>query len=280
MVRSPKISSESQHIPARATQPGFEPIAGPELSPLTHLEFGLVTLAAAHPPLTWETRDREVVFYLLGGACEITVSGGAGALAGTLGSRPDVFGGPPAALFAPAGSRVGLSALQDRTRLAVLSAPPAADRPPSLIESAQTVTRAVGKDSWTRRVTSVVDQRVGSRLLIGETVHASGPWSSYPPHKHDTDLPGREVPMEEVYHFFVQPSAGFGLQMVYTAPDDPHPFERVYRVQDGDTVVIPRGYHPVVAAGGYALAYLWAISGERVDYGAWATDPTHEWLLT
>jgi len=28
------------------------------------------------------------------------------------------------------------------------------------------------------------------------------------------------------------------------------------------------------------LAYLWAISGERVDYGAWATDPTHEWLLT
>jgi len=86
--------------------------------------------------------------------------------------------------------------------------------------------------------------------------------------------------MEEVYHYFVQPSAGFGLQMVYTAPGDPHPFERVYRVQDGDTVVIPRGYHPVVAAGGYALAYLWAISGERVDYGAWATDPAHEWLLT
>src|SRR2546428_8982239 len=159
MVRSPKISSESQHIPARATQPGFEPIAGPELSPLTHLEFGLVTLAAAHPPLTWETRDREAVFYLLGGACEITVSGGAGALAGTLASRPDVFGGPPAALFAPAGSRVGLSALHDGARLAVLSVPPAGDRPPSLISSMQVVTRAVGKDSWTRRVTSVVDQR-------------------------------------------------------------------------------------------------------------------------
>src|SRR2546428_7053041 len=279
MVGSPKISSESQHIPGRATQPGYKPIAGPELSPLTHLEFGLITLAA-HPSLIWETRDREVVFYLLGGACEITVSGGAGALAGTLGSRPDVFGGPPAALFAPAGSRVGLSALQDRTRLAVLSAPPAADRPPSLIVSAQTVTRAAGKDRWTRRVTSVVDQRVGSRLLIGETVHASGPWSSYPPHKHDTDLPGREVPMEEVYHYFVQPSAGFGLQMVYTAPDDPHPFERVYRVQDGDTVVIPRGYHPVVAAGGDRLAVLCRGSGERGDYGAWATDPPHERLLT
>ena len=181
---------------------------------------------------------------------------------------------------APAGSRVGLTALQDGVRLAVLSAPPAADRPPSLITSTQAATRAVGKDSWTRHVTSVIDQRVSSRLLAGETLHAAGPWSSYPPHKHDCDIPGIEVPMEEVYHYFVRPSAGFGLQMVYAAPDDPHPFEHVYRVRDGDTVVIPRGYHPVVAAGGYALAYLWAISGERVDYGAWATDPAHEWLLT
>ena len=255
-------------------------IAGPALSPLTYLEFGLLSLAQGQPSLTWQTREREVAFYLLGGTCEVTVSGGAGALAGTLGPRSNVFDGSPAALFAPAGSRVGLTALQDGVRLAVLSAPPAVDRPPSLITSTQVATRAVGKDSWTRQVTSVIDQRVSSRLLAGETLHAAGPWSSYPPHKHDANLPGREVPMEEVYHYFVQPSAGFGLQIVYTAPGDPHPFEHVYRVRDGDTVVIPRGYHPVVAAGGYALAYLWAISGERVDYGAWATDPAHEWLLT
>lgn len=280
MVGSAKISPESQHIPAGISQPGYHLIAGPARSPLTYLEFGLATLAHGHPPLTWNTRDREVAFYLLGGACEVTVSGGAGALAGMLGPRPDVFDGPPAALFAPAGSRVDLSALRDGARLAVLSAPPTADRPPALIAAAQVITRTVGKDSWMRRVTSVIDQRVSSRLLAGETLHAAGPWSSYPPHKHDRDIPGTEVPMEEVYHYFVRPSPGFALQMVYTAPDDPHPFERVYRVQDGDTVVIPRGYHPVVAAGGYALAYLWVISGARVDYGAWATDPTQAWLLT
>src|SRR5256886_14064951 len=280
MVRSPKISSESQHIGARDPQPGYQLIAGPPQSPLSYLEFGLLTLAAGHPPFTWETREREVALHLLGGTCEVTVSGGAGALAGTLGPRRDVFGGPPAALFAPAGSRVGLSALHDSARLAVLSVPPAGDRPPSLISSMQVVTRAVGKDSWTRRVTSVVDRRVSSRLLAGEPLHAAGPWSSSPPHKHDANLPGKEVPMEEVYHYFVQPRAGFGLQMVYTAPGDPHPFERVYRVRDGDTVVIPRGYHPVVAAGGDALAYPWGISGGRVDYGAWGTDPAPEWLLT
>jgi hypothetical protein len=35
----------------------------------------------------------------------------------------------------------------------------------------------------------------------------------------------------------------------------------------------------VVAGGGYQLAYLWAISGDRVDYGAWNDDPSHAWLL-
>jgi 5-deoxy-glucuronate isomerase len=143
----------------------------------------------------------------------------------------------------------------------------------------QVTVRAVGRDAWSRRVCSVVDQRVASRLLVGETINQAGAWSSYPPHKHDTEVPGREVPMEEVYHFMVRPPGGFGLQMVYTAPEAARPFEHIYRVRDGDTVVIPRGYHPVVAAGGYQLAYLWAISGDRVDYGAWNDDPAHAWLL-
>src|SRR5439155_1385825 len=177
-LRASKISPESQHIPAGTVHPGYHVIAGPALSPLTYLEFGLLSLAHAPSPFTWETREREVAFYLLGGTCEVTVSGGAGALAGMLGPRSNVFDGPPAALFAPAGSRVGLAALQDGVRLAVLSAPPAADRAPSLITSAQSATRAVGKDSWTRQVTSVIDQRVSSRLLAGETLHAAGPWSS------------------------------------------------------------------------------------------------------
>src|SRR2546430_11658943 len=100
MVRAPKISPESQHIPAAPVQPGYRVIAGPALSPLTYLEFGLLSLAQGQPSLTWQTREREVAFYLLGGTCEVTVSGGAGALAGTLGPRSNVFDGPPAALRA------------------------------------------------------------------------------------------------------------------------------------------------------------------------------------
>jgi 5-deoxy-glucuronate isomerase len=163
-------------------------------------------------------------------------------------------------------------------RLALFSAPPAADRPIRQIGPDEVRVRTVGRDAWTRRVCSVVDEGVASRLLVGETINQAGGWSSYPPHKHDSEVAGREVPMEEIYHYCVRPPGGFGLQMVYTAPDVPYPFAHTYRVGDGDTVVIPRGYHPVVAAGGYQIAYLWAISGERVEGGAWSDDPAHAWL--
>ncbi|MDR7485346.1 MAG: 5-deoxy-glucuronate isomerase [Armatimonadota bacterium] len=270
---------ESRHLPGVPDRPGYRRvIAAPEAG-LKFLEFALVTLTPAGTPVTWESRDREAVVYLIGGVCEFTVSGAAGSLAGVLDSRPSVFDGPPQAVFLPSGSRLGLASPRVGARLAIFSAPPLADRRLRLIGPHDVSVRQVGKETWSRRVTSVVDATVASRLAVGETFNPPGHWSSYPPHKHDAPVPGRETPMEEIYHFFVSPPAGFGLQMVYTPPDAAASFERVYRVRDGDTVVIPRGYHPVVAAGGYRLAYLWAISGDRVDYGAWTDDPAHAWLL-
>lgn len=269
---------ESQHIVAGPPQPGYRVVASPASSPLQFLECGLVTLAAGGAPLSWESRDREAVLYLIGGVCEVTISGAAGALAGVLDSRPALFDGPPSAAFVPAGSRVGLHSPRGGARLALFAAPPLDARRPRLIGPQEVSTRTVGKENWSRRVISVVDEHIASRLLVGETLNPAGNWSSYPPHKHDATLAGREAPMEEIYHYLVRPADGFGLQMVYTPPDAANPFEHVYRVRDGDTVVIPRGFHPVVAAAGYELAYLWAISGDRVVYRAWSDDPAHAWL--
>jgi 5-deoxy-glucuronate isomerase len=39
------------------------------------------------------------------------------------------------------------------------------------------------------------------RLLLCEVYTPGGNWSSYPPHKHDTDNPPREVDLDEVYYF-------------------------------------------------------------------------------
>ena len=43
-------------------------------------------------------------------------------------------------------------------------------------------------------------------------------------------------------------------------------------VRDGDCVVIDRGYHPVVAAPGTILYYLWALAGDERVLGT-SVDP-------
>ena len=43
-------------------------------------------------------------------------------------------------------------------------------------------------------------------------------------------------------------------------------------------MLLPKGYHPVVAAPGYQLHYTWVLAGEERRYGAWADDPNHAWV--
>lgn len=261
---------------------GIWKVASPQACPLQFIEFSLINLTPEAPRLAWQSREREAVLYLLGGECAFGVKAGADEISGALDSRASIFEGPPSALFLPAGSSLSIEGQQAGARLALFSAPPAESRPPRFVGPGEVTARQVGSDAYLRTVTSVVDQRTASRLLVGETRNQPGGWSSYPPHKHDalsqTAGSQAEAPMEEVYHYFLRPQGGFGLQMVYTPPDAPAPFQRIYRVRDGDTVVIPRGYHPLVAGGGYELAYLWAISGHRVQYAAWADDPDHAWV--
>jgi len=84
--------------------------------------------------------------------------------------------------------------------------------------------------------------------------------------------------MEEVYYFQLEPRQGFGFMRVYTDPSDENPFDYSYAVEHGDTVLIPRGYHPVAACPGYSLNYTWVLAGEGRTYGAWADDPKHAWI--
>lgn len=49
-------------------------------------------------------------------------------------------------------------------------------------------------------------------------------------------------------------------------------------VRDDDVAVIRTGFHPVVAASGYELYYLWVMAGEgrvMMPY----LDPAHAWVM-
>jgi 5-deoxy-glucuronate isomerase len=63
------------------------------------------------------------------------------------------------------------------------------------------------------------------------------------------------------------------LQHSYHAGGPSHTFA----VGDLDAVAIPAGYHPVVAAPGYDLYYLWCLAGEGREL-RWTPDPAHAWV--
>jgi 5-deoxy-glucuronate isomerase len=196
-----------------------------------------------------------------------------------VGTRADVFSGPPVMVYVPPQCRYEVKALSGALDLGIFSAPSNAVAPPALLEGPKVVAREIGRGNWQRTVFSALAENVpAERLLAGETLNPPGNWSSYPPHKHDRPNPPQEAVLEEIYFFRVKPTQGYGFIWTYTAPDDPEGFSTVFVVEDGDTVLLPKGYHPVVAAPGYELHYTWVLAGEERRYGAWADDPRHAWV--
>ena len=65
------------------------------------------------------------------------------------------------------------------------------------------------------------DTDFADRLIAVEVITPGGNWSSYPPHKHDEDVPGVETALEEIYYFEVA-DGGFAYQRAY-GPGRRHP---------------------------------------------------------
>ncbi len=252
---------------------GYEVLVGPHNAPLKYITFGRLRLP---PGEEWsiELGDEELVLYVLSGKCEAEAGG---RCFDEVGERANPFAGLPHALYVPAKHRLKVRALSTFDA-AVCSAPSNVRAEPVRLTPSECKVASVGAFNWRREVRTVVGSNVpAEKLLVGETLNPPGNWSSYPPHKHDTRTE-TERPLEEVYFFLVNPSQGFGIIRLYTPPDEPEPLDEVYVVRDGDVVVIPRGYHPVAAAPGYTLLYLWVLAGEERSFGAWTDDPQHAWV--
>ena len=112
-------------------------------------------------------------------------------------------------------------------------------------------------------------------LLITEVYTPAGNWSSYPPHKHDTDDLPAESFLEETYYHRINPPQGYALQRIYT---DDRSIDETIAAEDGDTVMVPKGYHPVGAPHGYDLYYLNVMAGPKREW-RFRNDPAHEWML-
>src|SRR5712664_1427335 len=265
------------HIKSPGEKPGVYPIAkrGKDLK---YLSFTIVELAESLKEHTFESGEEETCLDFYTGPVHVEAEGAYGRWTADIAARASMQQ-PGPMVYLPAGSRVKLSRLDGAAKVTIGGAAGKPGVNPALVHAPDAVAKQVGKDNWSRTVfTHIAGNIDAAHLIAGETVNRPGGWSSCPPHKHDRFAPPAEVPMEEVYYFQVEPKQGFGFMRVYTDPADPQPFDQAYPVEHGDTVLIPRGYHPVVACPGYSLNYTWVLAGEGRRYGAWSDDPKHSWI--
>jgi 5-deoxy-glucuronate isomerase len=237
-----------------------------------YIHFAAHRLAAGEI-LRGNTEDREAALVVLGGRCTVEMPALSFA---SIGQREDVWARtPPHLVLLPSGSRYTVEA-ETSLHLVVASAQADGGYSPRLISPDEIAVEERGEGQTYRYIHHLLPPTAdAARLILVEVYTPGGNWSSFPPHKHDTEDPPRESYLEEIYYFQVKPRVGFALQRVYT-PD--RSLDETVAAGDGDLVLVPRGYHTVASTPGHDCYYLNVMAGPS---RAWSfqVDPDYLGLM-
>jgi 5-deoxy-glucuronate isomerase len=220
--------------------------------------------------------EHENVTVILGGRCRLTV----GSESHELGRRSDVFSGMPHAIYLPRRTHFEIEALSDSLEVASAWVPSDQDYPVQVIRPPDCAVEIRGGGNASRQINSIVPPGFNcQRLVCVEVYTPSGNWSSYPPHKHDVhreDEHGTvlEADLEEIYFYKINHPKGFAYQRVYTGDGR---LDELCLARNHDIVLVPEGYHPVVAGHGYTTYYLNFLAGSAQSL-ANSDDPDHAWV--
>ena len=224
---------------------GRKVVITPENSSMQHLCYSRIILDADTKRAAFNTGRQEAAIICLSGRAEIE----------TAGKRFEVS--QYDSLYVPKGSSVSISG--GPADFAEFSAEVEGDYPLQFVRYAdikddKTLHFTTGAAATTRDLNILVGKNVqAGRVLAGFTISDPGNWTSWPPHEHAKML-------EEMYVYIDMPAPGFGVQFVYTDPNEP---DLVSIVREGDAVLMPRGYHPNVSAPGHRIGFLWAMAAHR-----------------
>jgi 5-deoxy-glucuronate isomerase len=263
--------TNSRHFEALGSENGLNVLTE---NPCKLLNFGLLKLGSGQS-YNANSGEDEIMAVVLGGKCSIRAGS---ASFENIGKRPNVFSGKPYSVYIPpatdftvtGSSNVEVALCYARTKTGQ-AAPP-----PFLVKPAEVETGTWGAANFSRNFHSILvetDQPV-HRLIVGETYTPSGNWSTYPPHKHEQEIPGKEVFMEEIYYFRVNGPDGWGLLKHYT---DDKQIDTVYTVRDNTIAKLDIGYHTYVSAPGYGAYYLWFLAGDHRNQNP-QVDPRLAWV--
>ncbi|MDA8586273.1 5-deoxy-glucuronate isomerase [Rhodobacteraceae bacterium] len=213
--------------------------------------------------------------------CAVVISGSAtfgidGKPFGDTTHRDHAFDRKPWAFYAPAGCNWNVTATTT-LEVAICGAVASQPNSPFMIAPGDRPIETRGSGNNVRHVVDLLpaDSDMAERLLVVEAITPPGCSSSYPPHKHDQDDLPTESQLEEIYFYHIRPEQGFAFQRVYT---DDRSLDVTMSPEDGDTILVPKGYHPVSAPHGYEVYYLNVMAGPK---RAWNihTAKEHAWLL-
>lgn len=244
----------------------------PQSAGWEHVGFKVVHLQAGQSYSAREAQ-RETCLVLVSGTADISVGE---QTFENLGGRATPFEDKaPGAVYVPAGQAYTVES-KGAVELAICTAPGTGVGQARAIEESRMPREVRGKDTNTRYVRNILPETEPAEgLLVVEVITPGGHWSSYPPHKHDTATPAQETVLEETYYHRLQPPQGFAIQRVYT---DDRSLDETISVEDGDVVMVPRGYHPVGAPHGYDLYYLNVMAGPHRQW-VFRNDPAHDWIM-
>jgi 5-deoxy-glucuronate isomerase len=219
------------------------------------------------------TDGEEVCAVILSGWADISFGGHRWR---NVGSRSSVFEGLPDSVYAPPGGTISVVGSSETCEVALCWAPAMRGPDAAFMPASDVQPFKRGSGRTERTIHNILmEDRPAESLLVTEVLTPAGNWSSYPPHKHDTDDPPNETYLEETYYHRMARPEGFAVQLVYT---DDRSLDEAIQVRDGDVVLVPRGYHPVAAGPGYDLYYLNVMAGPHRRWLV-TTDPDHRWQL-
>ena len=219
----------------------------PETTASRFLYYGRIVLDAGDAPVRFANGDHETGLVCLKGGASVAAEGQSHTLA-----RYD-------ALYVPRDAQIEVTPGDQGCDLAEMSAP-VTKRHPLQYVSFQRLQGdpglhfKAGGPASERMLNILLGKNVqAGRLMAGVTFSAPGNWTSWPPHEH-------AALAEEAYVYIDMPAPSWGVQFVYTDPKSP---ELAVVVREGDCVLMPKGYHPNVAAPGGTINFLWMMAANR-----------------
>lgn len=225
----------------------------------------------------WATEENELVIILLSGNFSVISDKGNWE---TKNGRKDVFSGVAHTLYLPRNTKFILTAISDTLDIGYGWCRSEADYPAKFVTPEKTPVVIFGGDNATRQFNDLIPPGFGCHSIVVREVYTpSGNWSSFPAHKHDErilapDGTVLEPIQEETYFYKFQRPEGYAIQQVYTKDRS---LDEIVRPRHNDVVMIPRGFHPVVAEHGFHCYYLNFLAGTDQCL-ANTTDPDHEWI--